>query len=62
MLCPKTGQPCIDDICHGAGCLEMEGYPMLRVCDFCGGTIDEGIPECSTCTCDDDEEYWPEQG
>ena len=34
----------------------MEGYPMLATCSFCGGTIDEAIPECSTCTCDDDDD------
>jgi len=56
MLCPKTGQPCCDDLCHGSGCLQMDGYPMLAVCDRCGGTIDEGNPECSTCFCDDEDD------
>lgn len=57
MLCPKDMKPCCDDLCHGGGCLEMEGYPMLGVCDFCGGVIDDEIPDCSTCTCGDEDDY-----
>ena len=38
----------------------MDGYPMLARCDVCGGLIDEAIPECGTCTCQDDEDYWYE--
>lgn len=57
MICPSTMQPCCDDLCHGAGCLAMNGYPMLEECAFCGGTIDESIPDCSTCTCLDGDEY-----
>lgn len=53
-ICPRTGHACPDDLCHGSGCMEMDGYPMLRVCDVCHGTIDEEIPDCGTCTCDDD--------
>lgn len=55
MLCPKDGTACPDDLCHGSGCMEMEGYPMLRRCDICGGTIDEENQECGTCECDDDD-------
>lgn len=51
MICPKDGSPCCDDLCHGSGCLQMEGYPMLAECDLCGGLVDEEMPECSTCTC-----------
>jgi len=36
----------------------MDGYPMLKICDFCKGTIDEEIPDCSTCTCDDEDDYY----
>jgi len=58
MLCTKTGKGCCDDLCHGSGCLEMDGYAMLAECDVCGGIVDEEIPECSTCTCgDDDDDY-----
>jgi hypothetical protein len=34
----------------------MNGYAMLLVCDVCKGIIDEEIPECSSCTCQDQEE------
>lgn len=56
-LCPKDGMPCCDDLCRGGGCIEMEGYPMLETCQFCKGIIDEEIPECSTCTCEDGEDF-----
>ena len=54
-LCPKDGKPCCDDLCHGSGCLRMDGYPMLEVCDHCNGIIDEEMPDCGTCTCCDDD-------
>ena len=54
-ICPRTMEPCIDDMCYGGGCMEMEGYEMLEVCQFCGGTIDHEIAECSTCTCDEED-------
>lgn len=61
MRCPKDGSACCDDMCHGAGCLQMDGYAMLAECDVCGGLIDEEIPDCSTCTCgDDDGDGWYE--
>lgn len=55
-ICPKDGTACPDDLCHGAGCVMMDGYQMLERCDFCGGFIDHEIPECSECTCIDDED------
>jgi len=55
VICPKDGTACPDDLCHGSGCLQMGGYPMLSRCDHCGGTIDHEIPSCGTCSCDDDE-------
>lgn len=61
MLCPKTGAGCCDDLCYGAGCLEMGGYAMLAICDFCGGTIDEEIPDCGTCTCNDDDAFYGDE-
>jgi hypothetical protein len=54
MICPRDGGACCDDTCYGSGCLEMDGYPMLSICDICKGTIDDEIPECGTCSCDDD--------
>lgn len=56
-LCPKDYKPCCDDLCHGGGCMQMNGYEMLRVCDVCKGIIDEEILECSTCTCLDNDAY-----
>ena len=53
-VCPKDGKPCCDDLCYGGGCLQMGDYPMLRICDFCRGLIDDEVPDCGTCTCDDD--------
>ena len=55
-LCPKDYTACCDDLCHGSGCMQMNGYAMLLVCDVCKGVIDEEIPDCSTCTCDGDVE------
>lgn len=54
-VCPKSGFNCCDDLCLGGGCIEMEGYPMLQRCPLCNGLIDEEIPECSTCVCEDEE-------
>lgn len=58
MLCPKDSKPCLDDLCHGAGCLQMDGYPMLVQCDRCGDLIED----CSSCTCEDaDDDFdWPD--
>lgn len=36
----------------------MKERPMLRRCDSCGGTIDDEIPDCGTCTCDHDDDYY----
>ena len=54
-ICPADGKPCMDDMCHGAGCIRMDGYEMLEICEFCKGIIDSEISECSTCVCDQDE-------
>jgi hypothetical protein len=60
MLCPADGKPCCDDLCHGGGCMSMGGYGMLERCYRCNGTIDNEIPECSSCTCEDGPNgvYW----
>lgn len=52
-LCPKDESACWDDLCYGSGCMQMNGYPMLEVCQVCGGTIDEEL-DCGTCTCWDE--------
>ena len=58
-LCPKDYKPCCDDLCHGGGCIRMNSYAMLLVCDVCKGIIDEEIPECSTCSCEHpDDDDW----
>lgn len=56
-ICPKDGTACCDDLCHGGGCIQMDGYPMLERCDRCGRIIDEDLLD--DCSCDevDDEEY-----
>lgn len=56
-ICPKDGKACCDDLCYGGGCMQMPGAAMLETCDVCGGTIDSDVPECSTCTCDRDDDY-----
>jgi hypothetical protein len=57
MICPKDGTACPDDLCHGSGCMAMDGYPMLSICPHCRGTVDEEIPDCGTCRFDDDDDY-----
>lgn len=52
-LCPKTLQPCCDDICHGSGCLEMGGASMVEKCVHCGAFYQDH----EECDCDDQEEY-----
>lgn len=58
MICPKDNKPCIDDICYGCGCVQMDGYPMLKICDICHGTIDSEILDLGTCTCDEDDDFY----
>jgi len=48
--CPVDGTPCVDDICHGAGCQIDEYHELpLVVCDGCGALVplDEPCDECS---------------
>lgn len=59
-ICPADMKACCDDLCHGGGCLVMEGYPMLERCDVCGGTVDDGDLDIGTCTCGDEDDYEPE--
>ncbi len=35
-ICPKDLKYCIDDCCRGAGCVQMQGEPMLHTCRKCG--------------------------
>jgi hypothetical protein len=57
MLCPKDFKPCIDDLCYGGGCLEMDGAPMYSRCDGCGAPVSD--EDMDLCTCDPDD-YEPE--
>lgn len=58
VICPRDWKACLDDLCHGSGCMQMDGYPMLSICPVCKGAVDEEISECGSCTCDD--EGWDE--
>lgn len=49
-----------DDVCHGSGCLMMQGAPMLHRCDHCGQLTDN---EYIDCACppyygDEEDEEW----
>lgn len=33
MRCPKDFKPCIDSLCRGGGCIQMEGEPLLPPID-----------------------------
>lgn len=35
--CPATMKPaCIDDMCRGGGCMEMQGAELVYYCTDCG--------------------------
>lgn len=53
MICPKTLKGCCDDLCHGGGCLESDGEPMMSPCIGCGQPISDEFMD--LCTCDPDE-------
>lgn len=57
-LCPKTLQPCCDDICHGSGCLEMNGSAMVQKCEHCGHFFSEGYGGCDCKDAEDEEPDW----
>jgi hypothetical protein len=38
--------------------MQMDGYPLLSRCHVCKGLIDEEIPDCGSCSCDDDDDYF----
>lgn len=59
MICPKDLRACPDDLCHGSGCMQMDGYPMLSVCPACKGLIDTENADLGSCTCDD--ERWGDE-
>ena len=48
--CPKDLKPCIDDLCHGGGCIECEGEALYYKCDGCGKLVSEDDNE--MCECD----------
>ena len=39
-LCPVDGKPCIDDLCHGGGCIRSPYEAMLEICAQCGCAYD----------------------
>lgn len=49
-VCPKDMQPCIDDLCYGGGCMQMDGAPMYYRCD-CGEYVSDD--DYDACRCDD---------
>ena len=55
MLCPKDLKPCCDDLCHGGGCLQMDGEPMWHTCSGCGQPVSDS--DDLLCRCDPDDYY-----
>ena len=57
MLCPKTLKPCVDDVCHGSGCLAYPGagIDMIPQCQLCGAPLmdNSGEPILSALICDE---------
>jgi hypothetical protein len=53
-ICPKDFTPCCDDLCHGGGCLRMQGSPMLQVCPVYGGLNELELSQLK-CSCDDQD-------
>lgn len=54
-ICPFDAQPCIDDLCHGSGCLRMGFAPMLVPCSGgCGAYVAiDGSDDCDLgCDCE----------
>lgn len=54
MICPKDLRPCIDDLCYGGGCIEMDGAPMYYKCS-CGQLVSDD--DMDNCLCEPDESY-----
>lgn len=50
MYCPKDMQPCIDDLCYGSGCIQMDGAPLYENCMGCGQLISD--EDDWNCTCE----------
>lgn len=57
-LCPKDFKPCIDDVCYGAGCMRMGGYPMYTQCNGCGQPVAMDGSDDDFCTCEPDDDYY----
>jgi hypothetical protein len=53
--CPSTGQPCIDDLCYGSGCLKC-GESMCEPCPGCGVLVPISGPRDIDCECDPDDD------
>lgn len=53
-VCPKDAKPCCDDLCHSAGCIDMDGDEMIEICDRCRQELDD-------CACDRPYEWTYEE-
>lgn len=59
-VCPVDFRPCMDDLCHGGGCLRSPyGEEMLTKCPNCGSFDEPGLgtdlcAECAECADVDD--------
>ena len=59
-LCPVTWKPCMDDLCHGGGCLRSQhGASMIERCAACGVYYD---PDFEDCECYDEYPDFEEEG
>lgn len=47
--CPKDLKPCIDDLCHGGGCIECNGEPLYYPCGGCGKLVSEDDGDLCVC-------------
>lgn len=55
-ICPKDGEPCIDDLCYGGGCLQCPGVAPLERCEGCGNLVGiDGTDPWDDCTCGMDD-------
>ena len=56
MFCPRDLRPCIDDLCYGGGCIELDGAPLYTRC-ACGALVSEDDHE--ACSCEPSDEDYP---
>lgn len=67
-ICPMDFRPCVDDLCHGGGCIRSPySEEMLARCADCGDAYEPGLADDGLCdSCggewdeyrdEDEEEY-----